>query len=350
MRSTLRRPVRLAAAAAGLALAACDAVPTSSPTDAEAPNAQLSGGTETRLTDNPYLQAAPVIDGDLVVWVDLRNGNKDLYARDLATGLERPITTGAQVQQSARIDGSLIAYENWGSTLEIRVHDAATGADRQVTPSLVPGSESQPDVSGQRVVYVSNRGNSADIFLYDLQSNTETGIRTDRSDSQRPAVSGDWVVWQESTGGGDDPDIVLYHVPTGATKVLTDSGSWQGNPDVDGRIVVWEDNRDGNAEIYMHDIHANVTRRITSNPARQRSPRVQGNLIVWEDLRHGDGNVEVYAHDLATGQEFRVTTARGNQAIPAVSNGRIVWQDGRTYNTDVWMYTAPSGIQAARRR
>ena len=49
--------------------------------------------TETPVTTNPAWQGLPAIFGDIIVWVDGRNGKADIYMYDISTGVETRVTT-----------------------------------------------------------------------------------------------------------------------------------------------------------------------------------------------------------------------------------------------------------------
>ena len=56
-------------------------------------NAILSTREEFQITTDASSQRKPTIHGDVVVWQDFRNGNKDIYGYNLSTEAEFQITT-----------------------------------------------------------------------------------------------------------------------------------------------------------------------------------------------------------------------------------------------------------------
>lgn len=339
------RPMHAALATlVGLALTACEdhSLPTT-----PAPAAALAdGGSESLLFAQPAAQFGPAISGDVVVYGDLRNGNYDVYAFDIATRVETPVGVGTGTQQHPDVSGDWAVYEDSRSTLEVRARNLVTGEDFQASPSVTSAAESEPAVSDSNLVYVTNRASNYDIYLYNLNSRTERPLTTSRASSTRPAVSGSYVVWQEHLDGTGDDDIMLYDLRSNVSTKITQSLAFQTNPAIDGDRVVFEDNRNGNTEIYLYEISTGNTFRITSNAARQRNPRISGDLVTWEDNRHGDSNAEVYAFDLSTCTERRITTSTANQFMPRVSGARIVWQDNRNASPDVYMYTVAGTVAA----
>lgn len=55
---------------------------------------------------------APAIYEDIVVWVDCRNGNEDLFAYNIATGEEFQITSNEKDQKSPAIYGNIVVWED----------------------------------------------------------------------------------------------------------------------------------------------------------------------------------------------------------------------------------------------
>ncbi|HEU0077214.1 MAG TPA: hypothetical protein VFQ76_06170, partial [Longimicrobiaceae bacterium] len=275
------------------------------------------------------------------VYGDGRNGNYDVYMRDVGTGVETRITTDSDTQQHPGVSQDFVVWEDWrGTGVKIRALDLRTGVEFQPAVGGA-GSESWPRISGHRVVYGTNRASNHDVYMFDFDLNQEIAIAAaPGATSHDPDIGGDLVVWQENWGGADDADIMMRSVAggvPGAPVQVTTSPAAQSNPATDGVRVVYQDVRHGNSEIYMYDPATLTETRITSNAAAQRNPDISGDVIVWEDERHG--NSDIYAYDLATGTEHRITTSGANQVQPSISGRRIVWHDGRSGNADVYMFT-----------
>ncbi|MEX0992905.1 MAG: S8 family serine peptidase, partial [Solirubrobacterales bacterium] len=66
-----------------------------------------------------------------------------------------------------------------------------------------------------------------------------------------------------------------------------------------------------------------------------RSPAVSGSKVVWEGYRNG--NTDLYLHDLTTGAEQQITNDSASQSNPAISGGKVVWQDDRNGNLDIYL-------------
>ncbi|HEX8277023.1 MAG TPA: hypothetical protein VF615_30555 [Longimicrobiaceae bacterium] len=338
------RTARLAAAAlAALALAACDGGPLSpaaSPDGAAPRLLAFLGTADSAVVAGPDVAAQPWISGARIAYLGIRGGNHDIYVYDLDTKQETRVSSAATMQQSPSISGHWVVYQDRG--FEVRAHDLRDSTDFQISPA-VGYAETEPSVSGTRVVYTSNRSTTGNtIYMYDLAANTEVPIRTFPTGTSpmpsalEPEIGGDLVVWREQWGSPRQEAIMIHDLSTGATRTAVSSPTFLSNPSTDGARVVYEDHRNGNWEIYMFDPATRTETRVTTQAAEQRNPRISGDVVVWEDYRHG--NAEIYAYDLSAGTEHRVTWNAGNQLRPAISGGRIVWQDGRSYtDTDIYM-------------
>lgn len=336
------RNVRAAAALAGLALAACDGGPvsTASPDGAAPRLLAFQGTADSAVVVGPDVEAQPAISGARIAYTGIRGGNHDIYVYDLDARRETRVSSATTMQQSPSISGDWVVYQDRG--FEVRAHNLLNGDDFQISP-VVGYAETEPSVSGTRVVYTSNRsGSGTTIHMYDLVGKAEVAIRTfPAGTSPMPSaleaeIGGDLVVWREQSGSPRTEAIMIHDLSTGATRTAAASPNILSNPATDGARVVYEDHRHGNYEIYMFDPATGTETRITTHAAEQRNPRVAGSAIVWEDYRHG--NAEIYAYDLSARTEHRVTWNNANQLRPAISGGRIVWQDGRSYtDTDIYM-------------
>jgi beta propeller repeat protein len=243
------------------------------------------------------------------------------------------------------------------------------------------------------------------FHLWDANSPGIVNILVDTEQALTPRISLPWVVWWDF--GGKDPKRFVYNIDTQAQRSLGRAGRvvnvalpqyyphnihsdgnnfnvvWldyrenptnlnpapqhiyryssdsaaeskvsrilggKNHPAIYGDRIVWHELRNGNVDIYMHEISTGVEKRITTNPAQQRNPVIFGDLIVWEDFRNGLTNRDIYMLDVQTSLEQQVENAAKNQVSPQISgeldeNGKvlnyyIVWNDYRHGLPEVYM-------------
>ncbi|MGA9349934.1 MAG: hypothetical protein WBW48_14170, partial [Anaerolineae bacterium] len=166
---------------------------------------------EFPICTDPASQGAPAIWGDIVVWIDERNGNHDIYGYDLSTQREFRIT-----------------------------NDTAR-------PSTL-------DIGDRVVVWYDWRADNQGVYGYDLSTEREFLISIHSSGLHAgPTISGDIVVWTATSPAISRQDIRGFDLSTQSSFVIPDV--WWGysyNPDIFGNIIVWEN---GLSNPTRRDIH-----------------------------------------------------------------------------------------------
>jgi TolB protein len=211
---------------------------------------------ETGLTQNLTNAAGsnsldPAISQSLVAWTDDRDGNAEIYARELSTGEERRITNSPLTDQSPAVGDGIIVWERCdGYACDIFAYEWATGETTQLTDTP-SASERSPDVYGHTVVFQREQGTpiEKDIVAFDLATGTEKVLSL-AGDQENPHISGDFVAFNDSASG--IPHIGLWQLSTGAHFQVTQGFSGQYLNDIDGNRIVYSDNRSGSLDIYMY--------------------------------------------------------------------------------------------------
>ncbi|MBI1921556.1 MAG: hypothetical protein HYS23_10825 [Geobacter sp.] len=246
---------------------------------------------ETTLTAADWFAAAPVdpnpaadqlhprVSGTRVVWQDMRNGNWDIYTRDLAAGDSVKITSGA--------------------------------ADHQF-----------PAVAGNIIVWQDNRNGNWDIYGHDLATGTEFTVFSGEGDQERPVIAGEWMAWQDNRNG--NRDIYAYNLTARESVQLTSHERDQLHPAIAGTTVAWEDYRNGLGEIYRYDLVSRTETRVTLDPENQTLPALSAAGLVWTDQRNGQK--DIYIHDPARGA-LRITYGTGDHSQAAILNDLLVYTD-----------------------
>jgi beta propeller repeat protein len=82
----------------------------------------LTTGITSTVADGPGYQDWPAISGNTVVWTDNHNGNRDIYMKDLVSGMITRLTLNASDQMSASISGNRVAYVDQRSGSDIYLY------------------------------------------------------------------------------------------------------------------------------------------------------------------------------------------------------------------------------------
>ena len=238
------------------------------------------------------------------------------------------------------------------------VNGNAIGAGGEVRLTSSSSDEFQPDIDGDKVVWLSGINDPyawakwSAVYLHTLGGSTQKINTGAYSYGHQPAIGSSSVVWEDlrnDSGGGTiaNTDIYGYALPGGPESGIAVGASDQQEPAVSGGRTVWQAFAGGDSDIYLKDNDGQVY-QITTNSSLQSDPRIDGDLIVWKDKRNDGG--DVYAYDLSQGTykqdprpspdpaETRITTNGAKQINPDVSGRKIVWTDYRSLIGSAYIY------------
>lgn len=292
----------------------------------------------------PADQEFPKIYGDTIVWMDMRNANRDIYSFDVKTEKEIPLSKSSIPEG---MNGWLGIYGNkvvwYALTLngsQLNIYDLRKGKIVKKLKRKKLNSFYSPSIWDDRVVWVDERNGNADIYLFVLTQNREIPICTNPHWQEQPAIWGDKIVWVDNRRG--EKDIYLFDLRTGEEKPICLVKGEQFSPAIWRERVVWEDFRNGNWDIYLYDLSEKKEIPVCTHPADQTSPAICGNKVVWVDFRE-DAEGDIYLYDLERKKEIAICKAPGAQADPAIWEDRVVWSDHREGNWDIYMKDLKSG-------
>jgi beta propeller repeat protein len=192
----------------------------------------------------------PAIGGTIVAWTDDRDGNAEIYAKDLSTGEERRITNNVLVDEAPAVGDGIVVWERCdGYACDVFAYEWATATTTQITATPW-ASEHFPDVSGRKVAFQREQGTPIDknIVVFDLDSGIETVLQL-AGDQENAHISGDFVSFNDSASGV--PHIGLWQLSTGEHFQVTENASGQYLNDIYGNRIVYSDNRAGTLDIWM---------------------------------------------------------------------------------------------------
>jgi TolB protein len=311
----------------------------------EGPNSVLTGffiqgeplKNEKAICTSEYGQSMPSIYEHIIIWIDYRNGNADIYGFDLDSNTEFPICTDIGKQSSISISENTLVYID--SDKYIYGYDLKS---KNTFPICVSSSQkSGAVIDGNIVVWMDYRSGNWDIWAYDLINKIEFPICTNSADQRGPAVSGNFVVWADYRSDANG-DIYAFDLDTKTEYPICTANNGQYSPAISGNIVVWTDCRNSSLtgiDIYGYDLSSKTEFPICMALSEQSSPSISGSLVVWQDLRSWSSTkCDIYAIDILTKDEFPVCTSPGDQGAPVIYGNYVVWEDQRnsTSSSDIY--------------
>ncbi|MHB8793781.1 MAG: hypothetical protein ACYC6O_10670, partial [Thermoleophilia bacterium] len=232
------------------------------------------GGVQSASSATGSIQeVAPAISADRVVWVDYRNSTDygDIYMRDLTQPADTYVSRASDLppgkaapqkdKRSPDIDGDIVVWEDmrnafqdaqgWWHNPDIYTKNLTTGVESAVCTNT--SDQYNPVVAGNRVYWMDYRNNNWDIYMKDLSTGVETRLTVNNSHQSWPSASGDFVAWKETREG--DEDIYMRNMANGVEqRVNTDPAGTptasQKMPAISGSRVAWMDKRSGNWDIF----------------------------------------------------------------------------------------------------
>jgi TolB protein len=185
-------------------------------------------------------------------------------------------------------------------------------------------------VSRSAIAYISNRGDSKELYLMDFDGYNARPLTGDGSIVLSPAWSpeGDKIVF--TSFQDDNPNLHLKDlkgdtdVPLLTFPGINSAPAWSP----DSRYLAVTLSKDGASEIYRYDIRSSVLRRLTYNRSIDTSPSwsPNGKQIVFTSDRLG--NPHIFVMD-ADGSNLRRLTnvhpfsSHGNRGSPSTSTRSI---------------------------
>lgn len=278
---------------------------------------------------------------------DIDIGNGGVFLINVKDGEEERIIDGGHDLNDVVISENHLAWSDRsrqlhipGSTarsrvgrlaVDIFVMDLSTGKQRRITE--VPAQRYGLSIDGHTLVWQDNRNEIGedpghyDIYAYDLKADEEIPVAIAPGAQRYPAVSGERVVWIDE--GGESSRLMLYDFSDDETEVIDDSTEPELSPDIHGDYIVWRGHDEsGDHGVYLYDLE-NKERSLIASPRLSSvdSPIVSDRYVVWTIGWPCDGRANimpddmgVYVHDLEVGEVQRIS----NYVEPDV------WIDGET--------------------
>jgi beta propeller repeat protein len=229
---------------------------------------------------------------------------------DIATGKTSQGSVNSNAARSSMvISGSYLLYceddgmmdpftKTWDSVYCVYLFNMNDDTTSSIKSNI--GKPIDIRMDGNYVVWTTLDGDGSDILLFDIHSNPLKVITIAQGGSNNHArISGNKVVYHSDKG--DVHHIYIYDISTGQTVPMTDD-SKQMSADIYGNTVVFDDYRDGNWNIYTYDMTTRLSHYFTYETHDQMSPVIYGNHVAYMDYRNpglGVGESDIYTMDLS---------------------------------------------------
>lgn len=280
-------------------------------------------------------------------------GSSPPYLTIMGSPAAIPVAQYDPHRASAKIYGDRVVYLDMpDGNLDVFVYDIATGTTTQVSDS--PENELHPSIYGDKVMYTTYESLTAEttntnIIVKRIGSPSATMIAGTATAEEQGVLYGDSYAWMEGSGWGR-----VYACNTSLPTTQDGSCSGAGpnsmngantgkHPAIYGQFVVWSDNRNANAthtknyDIYLGDLRGTSRTWVTNEPSQQIFPQIYKDYIVWQG--NDDGSWDVYMCDrgldgrsggcLAGDRKTKLSTS-GQNRYPSVWEDIVVWET----NTD----------------
>ena len=254
-------------------------------------------------------------------------------------------------QENPHVDGTLVAYSDYGSGAHVRWFDLATG-----TGGSVPNPDNHydflPDVSGSWITFTRITSDRSGIFAF----NVETGELRELdphvgSYRELPAIGGTTVVWQDVGLGlvAGASEIVVHDLATGATVQVTHDGHLVNKyPSIapDGSVAFWTrcDLSHDNCDLWQARRDDGwLARHVTASPAKELFADTDGVTVVYDAIFTDDSgrDRDVVWQDVTSGiaQRLALPAIEGS---PRVSRGVAIFgsihETEPQSNWDLWAF------------
>lgn len=194
------------------------------------------------------------------------NGTQDVMAYDMERGEIIAVATGPTSDRQPAVDHGRVVYarsqfdDDGELTTDIVLFDLATRQARRLSPNS-GWFQGHPDISGDVVVWVDGSDETSDIVYRDLSSGEYGSVTGGRGNATLPSISRKLIVWTDARNGErekqgleENRDIFGFDLEYGDEFPITTAPGLQDNPEVSGDYVVWDDWSGGSPRVFVAEV------------------------------------------------------------------------------------------------
>lgn len=285
-------------------------------------------------------QTDPAVNSGIIVWLDKSDSDHDIYGYDTTNQSNLIITEqDGLTQREPGISGSIVVYR---AGTEVYIHPIG-GTASPVAPAA--GARYESSVDAGIVVWVEMVGGLPQVLVRDTATaDSPLHISPSTFWQRYPAVSGDWIVWQENSGPNQNITVVAHNIQTAATwshTIESATTAINAYPTVSNGIIVWQEYNGSTYDIWAVDLAeaSPVPFEVSDGTGDNRRPAISGKTIVWQN----DG--DIHAAELLEPSTVTVTSPNGGEQFMAGSEMEISWTSVGDVN-DVKIMFSPDDEQS----
>ncbi|MBO6934093.1 MAG: lamin tail domain-containing protein [Deltaproteobacteria bacterium] len=287
-----------------------------------------------------------------LVYMQNFDGNWDIVFQSLQSGEVRRLTTTATSEWNPVVYGDFVAYvRGEDAAAQVFLYDLRTDTETALS-TMQSGS---PEIYGGFVVFDEFDGTTWDIRIHDIATGTSDDILVDTPSSNeiQPTIRGNVIAWLSDGPVAGEWRLVAFELGTGSTVVdptnlaaASSAPPGQLGPVADYFLLAWTDGRavaDGMAtttndfDIFGSTFGATpqfpAETSLVGGTAAQIANDADGTIYVYTDYSAGDANTGITGFG---GTPTALSTHPGTQADATISGDLILWEDNRRGNFDIY--------------
>ncbi len=246
---------------------------------------EFDGFDPRRLTNNNAITLFPAwsTDGKWMAYTSYKDGNPDLFVKNLTDGQETKISKQGinitpawlpkklEFAATLSFSGDQEIYLLTGTGKIIKRLTSNRGID--VSPSWSP--------DGNQFAFVSDRSGSAQVYVQDLVSGKVRRLTYEGNKNTQPNWSprGDKIAYTSEGNGGHNIFVIGLdgQDPVQLTYDSRDNEAASWSPD--GSLIAFSSSRDGPSRIYVMTAYGTDQRRLLVLAGEQTNPKWSTNYI-----------------------------------------------------------------------
>ena len=280
---------------------------------------------QVTVSDQRTLGPAWSPDGKWLAYISDENMKEkyDIYLIPPFGGVPRNLTNTPDVDENSvnwSPDGTRIAYNSNAedpSKYQVHIINIADGLSRRLTSAQVSSHNPIWSPDGKRIAVTrTDTDSDADIIVIDVETGEETNLT--RHEGEQAWLAVDWspdgahllVRSDTCEGHAGYNNVAVLDLETKGVWWLTE-GVWSSTPREwadDGARISWTSNKEGNAEIFIHDLRTKETRSLAIqkgiNAAPDFSPDGAGLAFIYTGPTQP---ADIWTYDIGSGSLKQIT-------------------------------------------